>query len=204
MTNKDFSRFCRLLYDRHLVTGVGGNLSVRVGKRFLVTPSGYSLRDVTPENVVVVDEGGRTLRGGTPTKDLGMHLLIMACRRDVNAVCHAHGSYLIALSTLLKPGPDVLPPLTPGSVYLAHPLPMLPYMTPGSRALFEAGAKCFRDQACSAVLLQNHGLVTVGKSLQDALNVAEEIDEAARIYLLTRGKAHRIPADGVAAIKRLR
>jgi ribulose-5-phosphate 4-epimerase/fuculose-1-phosphate aldolase len=204
MTRKDFSLFCRLLYDRHLVTGVGGNLSVRAGKRFFVTPSGYSLRDITPDLVVTVDEKGKALKGGTPTKDLGMHLLIMASRGEIGAVCHVHGSFLIALSTLVKPGPDVLPPLTPGSIYLAHPLPMLPYMTPGSQALFEAAAECFRDQSCSAVLLQNHGLVTVGKSFKDALNVAEEVDEAARVYLVTRGKAHRIPQRGVEEIKRLR
>lgn len=204
VTKSLFCSYCRLLYDRHLVTGVGGNLSVRVGERFFLTPTGYSLRDIRPESVVVLDAGGKVLEGGTPTKDVNMHLRILRTRSDVRVVCHIHGASLIALSTLVAPGPDVLPPITPGYVYFAYPMPMVPFMVPGSEQLAEETARQLSTKERSAVLLQNHGLVAVGGSLEEALNVAEEVDEAARVFLETGGRAQVIPAQSVEEIKALR
>jgi ribulose-5-phosphate 4-epimerase/fuculose-1-phosphate aldolase len=204
MTKADFCRFCHTLYERHLVSGSGGNLSLRHGETILVTPSGCSLRDLTPERVVTVNHRGDVVGGGRPTKDMAMHLGILQKRPDVLAVCHVHGAAIIAASSLLAPGRDVLPPLTPGFVYFAHPLAMLPFMVPGSEALARAATETFGNPECSALLLQNHGLVTVGENLQEALNLAEEVEETARIYLLTNGRGREIPEQGVEAIKKIR
>ena len=101
---------------------------------------------------------------------------------------------------MLKPGPDTLPPITPGFVYYAHPLPMVPFLVPGTQILAKTVAEKFSKRQRRAVLLQNHGLVTVGKDFQEALNVAEEVDEAARIYVLTGGKAKAIPSEDLSKI----
>lgn len=204
LSKRGFCDFCRTLYERHLVSGSGGNFSVRVGEKIFVTPSACSLRDLTPEMVVVLDCSGAVLEGGIPSKDVGMHLGILGERTDIQAVCHVHGASIIAVSSLVGPGGDVLPPLTPGFVYFVHPLAMLPFMVPGSEALARAATEKFRNPRCSALLLQNHGLVTVGRDFQEALNVAEEVEEAARIYLLTDGKAREIPEEGVKKIKKIR
>lgn len=201
ISKQGFSLFCRLLYERHLVTGVGGNASVRAGKGIFITPSGYSLRDVRPEVVVTVDQDGGVLDGGSPTKDVEMHVGILRARRDVRVVCHVHGAFIIALSTLVEPGPDTLPPLTPGFAYYAHPLPMIPFMVPGSAELADAVIEHFAKGRGRAVLLQNHGLVTLGEDFQEAVNIAEEVDEAARIYLMTRGKAGAIVSGDLERIK---
>ena len=198
-----FCRFCSILYERSLVSGSGGNLSLRIGEKIFVTPSACSLRDLTPEMVVVLDRSGAVLEGGIPTKDVGMHLGILGERTDIQAVCHVHGASIIALSSLVAPGGDVLPPLTPGFVYFVHPLAMLPFMVPGSEALARATTEKFRNPKCSALLLQNHGLVSVGRDFQEAFNLAEEVEEAAKIYLLTDGKAREIPEEGVKEIKRI-
>jgi hypothetical protein len=110
LSEEDFSFYCRLLYDRHLVTGVGGNVSSRVGDKIFITPSGYSLRDMEPDRVVVVSKEGRVLAGGIPTKDAEIHLGILRSRSDIHVVCHIHGAFIVAASTLIKPGPDALPP----------------------------------------------------------------------------------------------
>lgn len=203
VTKEAFCRFCRFLYDRHFVSGAGGNLSARAGGEIFVTPSGASFRDMEPEMVVVLDEKGRARGDGTPTKDLEVHLGILRLRPQVGVVCHVHGPCLIAVSTLLDPGPDSLPPLTPGFVYFVHPLPMLPFMVPGTRSLADAVVGRFRDPRCSALLLQNHGLITIGGDFQEAVNMAEEVDEVARIYLLTQGRARPIPDERLREIKAL-
>ena len=192
---KEFSRFCHILYQRHLVVGVGGNVALRVGEGVLITPSGINLRDQTPETAVLVDMNGKVSGEGRPSKEAGMHLRILAARPEVGAVCHVHGSYILAASAMLSPGESSLPPLTPGIVFFAYPLEMLPFMVPGSKELLDAASDRFSNPKKRALLLQNHGLITVGRDLTEAVNIAEEIDEAAMMYVLTGGKASTIPDD---------
>jgi ribulose-5-phosphate 4-epimerase/fuculose-1-phosphate aldolase len=201
ITKKDFCRFCRLLYERHLVSGVGGNVSARAGDDILLTPSGYSLRDVEPDTVVKVNNSGEVLEGATPTKDAGMHLGILRSKPSINVACHVHGAYIVAATTMLKPGPDTLPPLTPGFIYYAYPIPMIPFLVPGTETLTENVTRQLSKEKCRALFLQNHGLVSVGKDFQEALNVAEEIDEAARIFVLTGGRAKPIPPKDLDGIR---
>jgi L-fuculose-phosphate aldolase len=80
---------------------------------------------------------------------------------------------------------------------------MIPFMIPGTKELANATAEQFSNYSCRAILLQNHGLVSIGKNFKEAVNVAEEIDEAARIYLLTNGKARVISEENVRKIKNL-
>lgn len=202
-SKEDFVRFCRLLYGSGLVSGVGGNLSMMLGRDVLVTPTGYSLRDVTPENVVTVTMEGDVVAGEIPTKDLEMHLGILRPRPEINVVCHVHGAHIIAATTLLEPGPGALPPVTPGFVYYAYPLAMIPFMVPGSKECARAVITHFTGSRSPALLLQNHGLITIGADFRTALNIAEEIHEAARIWLLTGGKAQVIPPDDIEKIKAL-
>jgi ribulose-5-phosphate 4-epimerase/fuculose-1-phosphate aldolase len=201
ISKEDFCLFCRLLYDRHLVTGVGGNVSARIGDKFFITPSGHSLRGLNPDLVVTLDQKGRVLEGGIPTKDVEVHMGILGIRPDINVVCHVHGAFIIAASALVDPGPDALPPMTPGFAFFAYPLAMVPFTVPGTRESAMATTERFSDPKCPALLIQNHGLLTVGESFEEAVNIAEEIDEAARIYLMTNGKARTIAAEDVRKIK---
>lgn len=201
ISKEDFCLFCRLLYDRHLVTGVGGNVSARIGDKFFITPSGHSLRGLNPNLVVTLDKKGRVLEGAVPTKDVEVHMGILDIRPDINVVCHVHGAFIIAASALMEPGPDVLPPITPGFAYFAHPLTMVPFRVPGTEEFAKAATEQFSHPTCRALLLQNHGLVAVGENFEEAVNIAEEIDEAARIYLMTDGKAKAISLEDVRKIK---
>lgn len=166
---------------------------MRRGDRIWLTPTGVSLRDLHEEQIAVVDIQGTPLHGPPPTQEADMHLGVLRARPDVNVVCHLHGAHIIAASLLLEPGPCTLPALTPGFVYYAFPLPMLPFKTPGSKDLATDVADTLSLRGASAVLLQNHGLVTVGTDLREALDIAEEIDEAAHVYLLAGGRAPSIP-----------
>jgi len=189
----EFVEFCRALYERELVAGVGGNVAMREGDRVLVTPSGRSLGYLAPEDVVVVDLSGNAIGQGKPSKEVTMHLAILRECPDANVVCHVHGAYIIAASCMLDPGDDSIPPLTPGFVFFAYPMPMLPFAVPGSPELCDMVARKIKDRR--AILLQNHGLVTVGSTTEEALNVAEEVDEAARVFVVSQGKARPIPSE---------
>jgi ribulose-5-phosphate 4-epimerase/fuculose-1-phosphate aldolase len=203
-SRQDFCRFCRLLYERHLAAGVGGNVAARWGNRIWLTPTGCSLRDVQPDDIAIVNAHGVLIHGETPTKEAGMHLGVLRERPDMNVVFHVHGAYLIAASIMLDPGPSTLPALTPGFVCYAFPLPMIPFMVPGSPDLAKSVTEALSGKSAYAVLLKNHGLVTTGKDFREALNIAEEIDEAARVYVLTAGKAPPISSENIDRIKSLR
>lgn len=203
-SREDFCRFCRILYERHLATGVGGNVAARSGNRIWLTPSGYSLRDVQPKDIAVVDAHGVLFQGPIPTKEAALHLGVLGVRPDINVVFHLHGPYIIAASTMLEPGSTTLPALTPGFVYYAYPLKMLPFAVPGSADLAKGVTEVLSDKGIWAVLLKNHGLVTIGEDFREALNIAEEIDEAARVYVLTGGKGPPIPREDIDRIRSLR
>lgn len=199
-----FVSYCRLLYDKGYVRGVGGNLSLRLDDVIIITPTGVSLRDVNDENVVIIKEDGNVIRGETPTKDAGFHLGILKIRREINCVCHVHGECIISASVLLSPGENSLPPITPGFVYLAYPLPMIPFMVPGSEELVDVVTGYFSRKEINALLLQNHGLITTGRDFYEAMNILEEIDEAARIFILTSGRGSTITKEQISGIKRLK
>lgn len=203
VAKEKFVEFCKLLYTRDLVSGVGGNVSAKDGERILVTPTGFSLNDINSTNLSVVDVQGKPIEGAKPTKDLDVHLEVLKARPEFKVVCHVHGAHLIAFSTLVDPGSSILPPITPGFVYLSYPLAMIPFLVPGSNELTKAVKRHFTETESRALMLKNHGLITTGESFRDALNVAEEIDEAAKIWLLTNGKADVIDEEGVRRIKEL-
>ncbi len=194
-SKEEFCLFCHLLYERHLVTGAGGNVSARLEDKALITPSGYSLRDISPMDLLTVNIDQPVPKGLNPTREASMHLALLRARADINVVFHVHGAHIIAATTMLSPGPNTLPPLTPGFVFCAYPLPMIPFIPPGSDRLANEAAEELRGKNRKALLLQNHGLITVGKDFREALNIAEEIDEAARIFTITNGKAKNIPLE---------
>ena len=81
---------------------------------------------------------------------------------------------------------------------------MIPFMVPGSPDLAKSVSEAFSGKDSYAVLLLNHGLITIGKDFNEAMNIAEEVDEAARVYLLTGGRAVPISSESIDHIKSLR
>jgi len=200
---RQFAEACRVLYDKGLVSGVGGNLCAQSGELFLLTPTGYSLRDVGKDEISVLNADHELVEGPPPTKDMGVHLGLLRIRTDMKVSCHVHGAHIIAASCLLEPSPDSIPPLTPGFAYFAYPLQMLPFLVPGSKELEKAVIDALAKNEHKALLLQNHGLITLGKSYPEAIDIAEEVEEAARIYLLTQGKGRSLTKEQVQRIKKL-
>jgi ribulose-5-phosphate 4-epimerase/fuculose-1-phosphate aldolase len=173
----------RSLYDRGYAHGSSGNLSARIDDGFLVTPTGSSLGRLDPARIAKVDANGVHVTGDPPSKEAFLHLAMYAERASANAIVHLHCTCAVAISCLTHADPrNVLPPLTAYHVMRVGTLPLVPYFRPGDRALAEAVRRVAAKHR--AVLLANHGPVVSGKSLDDAVDSAEELEQTAKLALL--------------------
>jgi ribulose-5-phosphate 4-epimerase/fuculose-1-phosphate aldolase len=135
-----------------------------------------------------VSPDGVTLSGDAPSKEAFLHLAMYAQRPAARAIVHLHCAHAVTVSCL--PHPDarnVLPPLTAYHVMRVGTLPLVPYYPPGDRALAEAVGAAAAQHRC--VLLANHGPVVSGRSLDDAIDSAEELEQTAKLVLLLGGRA---------------
>lgn len=189
------------LWQAGLIAGADGNISVRVGDDLLVvTPRGMPKAGLGTSDLVLVSLAGEQLGGfRSPSSELDLHLRIYRERRDVGAVVHAHPPTAtgFAVAGVSIPG-DVLPE----SISLLGPVPVLPYATPGTRAVGAGVLPYLRDHG--GVLLANHGAVTWGRDLEQAQIRMESLEHAARILLAARsvGEVTPLTAAQVAQLAR--
>ncbi|OFE17329.1 hypothetical protein BA895_16175 [Humibacillus sp. DSM 29435] len=176
------------LYDRGITPGRTGNLSIRLGDRALMTPTGISLGRLDPDALAVVDIGGHRVAGPAPTKESALHLALYERFPDMAAVAHGHTTHAVAWSCLPEIDlTDALPVLTAYYAMRVGRLPVIPYAPPGDPAL----AASLRQTDTRCALLANHGSIAAGADLEAALDALEEIEETARIAFLLRGSAPR-------------
>jgi ribulose-5-phosphate 4-epimerase/fuculose-1-phosphate aldolase len=173
----------RSIHARKLTHGSTGNISVRAGDRFLVTPTGSSLGTVKSDELSTIGIDGQHIDGPKPSKEAFLHAAVLRARPDDTAVVHTHSTYAAAVSCLdgLDPN-DVLPPLTAYYAMRVGRLPLLPYHAPGDSTLGTLAEQTALTN--SAMLLANHGPVVAGAKLTAALDAIEELEETAKLYLL--------------------
>jgi ribulose-5-phosphate 4-epimerase/fuculose-1-phosphate aldolase len=193
----------RLLFGRGYSVGSAGNISVRLPDGFLMTPTNSCLGRLDPARISKLDLDYRHVSGDPPSKEVFMHRAFLATRPEAQAVVHLHSTHATAIACLAAPGETApIPPLTPYFVMrIGRSLPVIPYYRPGDPAMEPAIAAAARD--ARAVLLANHGPVVSGRSLDDAVYAAEELEEAAKLALMLRGQAAReLTADQTDALLR--
>ena len=183
------------LFARGLTHGRTGNLSVRQHDRILVTPSGVSLGDLTPEQLSEVHLDGTHLSGPNPSTETFLHLALYRARPTTAAVAHTHSTHTAALSCLAGvDDADALPPLTAYYVMRVGHLPRLPYYAPGDPDLGPLAEKVAHRH--HALLLSNHGAIAAGDTLAAAVDIIEEIEATARIFLHLEQRAYlTVPED---------
>ncbi|HJU66593.1 MAG TPA: class II aldolase/adducin family protein [Gemmatimonadaceae bacterium] len=190
---------CKRLYDRGLIAGAEGNVSVRLAPdRILVTPSGMSKTDVAVEDLVEVEPDGTPLRGNRrPSSEIAVHLRIYARRADVTAVVHAHPPVATGFAVA---GEGFSGCVLPEMIFQVGWVPLVPYDTPGTEALADR-FEPYLD-AHEAFLMANHGAITVGPSLELAHQRMESLEHAARILFTARllGRVNELTAEQVAAV----
>lgn len=191
MTDKQLlEAFCEVgasFFQRGYATGSSGNMSVKLSDGTIVlTPTGSSLGKLSPDQLSVVTVEGQLVSGPKPTKEAPLHLSFYAQQPECRAVIHLHSPYATALSCLADlDANDALKPCTPYFTMKGGKLPVVPYFKPGSENLFVAAKEL--AGTTKALLLSNHGLVATGKTLNAAVNLAEELEASAQLHFILRG-----------------
>jgi L-fuculose-phosphate aldolase len=195
----------RISYERHLMTANDGNISVRMDDGLiLVTPSGLSKGRLNTDDLIVVDLDGNVISARSdrrPSSETPMHLEVYKQRQDIQAVVHAHPIFATTLTVSGLEFPvDVLPEvlLTLGNV------PITEYATPSSHEDAEVIRPFVRDH--NALLLRQHGSLTYGKNLDEALIHLERIEHVSEIFWRAKmlGEVKRVPAEAQAKLIELR
>ena len=162
-----------------LTTGSGGNLSILslTDDLIAVSPSGIDYADVAVADIVVVDHQGNIVDGKRkPSSELDFHLALYNARNEITAVVHTHSVYATTIACLNWE----LPAVHYLIAFSGDKVPLAPYATFGTHELADNIINSIGSY--NAVLLANHGLVTVGTDMKKCFNVAEEIELVARIY----------------------
>ncbi len=173
------------LFQRGYAPGSSGNISVRLNDGILLTPANSCMGYLEPTSIAKIDFQGKHISGGKPSKEMIMHLKFYEARPEAAAIVHLHSTYAVAVSCLEDiDKQDAIPPITPYYVMKIGLLPVAPYHPPGDIALADAVAALAKEHA--VVLLANHGPVVSANTLDAAVYASEELEEAAKLYLLLR------------------
>ncbi len=195
-------RFAHLTYERRLLVGLDGNLSVRLTDQLvLCTRAGCHKGLLTDDDLVLIDLAGRKLRGlGHPTSEMALHLACYRERPDVEAVVHAHPPICVAFTIA---GVSMARCVLPEVILTMGAVPTLPYRTTGTAGLAEQVGAAVRSH--DAVMLERHGAVCVGDSLQSAFCKLETMEHMATIMKAARdlGGLTDLPPAEAAHLRRL-
>lgn len=185
MSTKNISniliKFCHLLYKNGLIAGFDGNFSAKLANNsILITPSGLPKGFLEPKDLIVVDLSGNKISGrGEPSSETAMHLQVYQNRPEIKACCHAHPPYATAFASAGKRLPDYVLPevlLSVGDIELVD------YIPTGVAEEWIKLAKYIKKN--NAVLLANHGVLTLGQDIGKAYFRMETVEHFARIAFL--------------------
>ena len=180
-------KIAQKLIDTGLNKGTAGNASVRCQGGFLVTPSGMAVEDMTAASMVKMQFDGSFEAEKIPSSEWRFHRDILASRADINAVIHTHSMFATTLACLHK---DIPPFHYMIAVTGADTIRCAPYALFGSQALSNNALAALTDR--KACLLSNHGMICLGKDLDDALVVTVEVENLCEQYwrALQLGEPH--------------
>jgi len=189
-------RACQQLLASGLVRGTSGNVSVRRADAVAVSPTGVPYPELTPAAVPVLGLDGSPLDGElAPTSELALHLAVYRARPDVAAIVHTHSMFATVFAVLGEP----IPPVHYLLARAGGNVPLAPYARYGTAELAAACVRALADGP--AVLLAQHGVVTVGADLAAALAAAEAVEYVAELAWRARlaGEPRILDAEQLAA-----
>ena len=167
----------RKLCELGLNRGTSGNASVRDGTGFLVTPTGMAVEEMTPRDMVWMGIDGKVQGERQPSSEWRFHRDILQARPEVGAVIHTHAMFATTLACLHR---EIPPFHYMIAVAGGDTIRCAPYALFGSQALSDAALSALQDR--KACLLANHGMIAVGRDLDQALSVAVEVETLCEQY----------------------
>jgi L-fuculose-phosphate aldolase len=200
---KDLVEVCKRMYQKGFIAASDGNVSIRINEnRILFTPSGVCKGFIEPEDLIVTDLQGRIVSGkGKPTTEINMHIAAYQQRNDITAVVHGHPPITIAFGYA---GINLSECLLPEVIVTLGTLPTAPYELTGTQKLADSLKPflLFND----AVILNKHGLITIGCDVFDAYYKLEKVEHNAQVVSIARqlGKLQPLSEDQIQELLILR
>ena len=183
---KELTEFSRRSFNRGLVSGTGGNISVRIPgtDTVLITPTGISLGDIEPEINLLMRIDGTVLENPCnlkPSKETAFHLAVYQLRPEAGAVSHVHPPYATAYSNCV----DRLPMVTVSAQGVLKEVPRIESAMSGSAELYEyVKAGLLKYPAARVLLMEEHGILAVGQDLKTAYYLSDLTEDTAKIAFL--------------------
>lgn len=204
----DVARVGASLFVRGLAHSTAGNISVRLnaeqGGGFLITPTNACLGFIDPAQLTWVAQDGSALAGKRASKTLALHRRIYAAAPDAHCVLHTHATHLVALTLtgVWRPD-DILPPLTPYQLMKVGHVPLVPYRLPGDASVADDVAALIAQAKAPlrAVMLERLGPTVWNDCPASAMALLEELEETARVWLLTERQAPPLNESQIAELR---
>lgn len=191
------------LYRKDFIAATEGNFSMRLDDdRILATASGLCKGEMETDDLVIIDTKGNHLQGKRrASSEILLHLEAYRQRPDIRAVIHAHPPYCIALMLI---GKGLDRPFLAENVILLGKIPVAPYARPSTQGVPESIRPYITQTDC--ILLDHHGSLTAGSSLQEAFYKLEMMEHSAKSYLaaLQAGEVRELDRDEVKALTEMR
>ena len=172
---------CKQLETTGLNRGTSGNVSCREGDHFLITPTGVPVDEMTPSRIVTLNFDGKVIGVGKPSSEWQFHADILRARQEINAVVHTHAPHATALACLRE---DLPPFHYMIAIAGGDSVRCAPYALFGTDTLSQHAVEALRDR--KACLLANHGMITLGRDLDEAMAIAIELESLCQQYLIAR------------------
>lgn len=196
------------LFQRSLVHSTAGNISVRLsaeqGSGYLITPTDACMGFLEPEQLSWVGEDGTLIAGARASKTLTLHRRIYATAPQAQCVLHTHSTHLVALTLQgVWSCEDILPPLTPYQLMKVGHVPLVPYRVPGDASVADdvAALMSQAQRPLHAVMLERLGPTVWHGSPASAMALLEEMEETARLWLLSDRRATPLTESQIAELQ---
>lgn len=192
----------KMLYDKGLANAYEGNVSIRAGDAVYITPSAVCKGFLKPDQAVVMAMDGTVLHacGVRPSSEYRLHLACYTHRPDVLGVVHAHPPYATAFAVA---GKAIEAPGYPEARVLYHRIPLAPYGRPSTDGIWQGVVPLLKEY--DAILLENHGAITVGPTALEAFFRLESVESIAKVQILAEaiGGAKALPPEELDALNQM-
>lgn len=199
---QQFIKTGKKLRKKGFSPGFSGNISMRYGRYFLISPSGLSLGDFESEDIILVDENCKVIDGNKkPSSEVKLHLEIYKIRPDINAIIHCHSPKASAFAVA---GIPLSQPILAENVFHLGEVPVAKYHLPSTIEVARETAQYFDSH--DVVLMQNHGVVVGDKNLEAAYYKMETVEYTAEVILNAKilGKITELTPEQVQEVKNLK
>ncbi|WP_407572077.1 L-ribulose-5-phosphate 4-epimerase [Deinococcus altitudinis] len=195
MNHEELRRELHLLHlelpKNALVAWTSGNVSARTGEHMLIKPSGVTFEELTPEGMVLTDLNAQVLDGDlSPSSDTATHAYIYRHLPEVGGIVHTHSPYATAWAANAREIPCFL---TAMADEFGGPIPCGNFALIGGEEIGAEVVRVLRGHRSPAIILQNHGVFTIGKTPRAALKAAVMAEDVARTAFLATQLGHPVP-----------